>query len=89
MSNFNPLSGAIRFALLAGAASTFVAMPAFAQDAEEEASRMEDRIERALRNQERVEGKIDNLLRVAERIEASQHFENAARAWRREVREEK
>jgi iron complex outermembrane receptor protein len=33
MSNFNQLSGAIRFALLAGAASTFVAMPAFAQEA--------------------------------------------------------
>ncbi len=33
MSNFNQLSGAIRFALLAGAASTFVAVPAFAQEA--------------------------------------------------------
>lgn len=33
MSNFNQLSGAIRFALLAGAASTFAVMPAFAQDA--------------------------------------------------------
>ena len=32
MSNFNQLSGAIRFALLAGAASTFAAVPAFAQD---------------------------------------------------------
>ncbi len=41
MSNFNPLSGAIRFALLAGAASTFVAMPAFAQDAEEEATELD------------------------------------------------
>lgn len=36
MSNFNQLSGAIRFALLAGAASTFAALPAFAQDATEE-----------------------------------------------------
>ena len=33
MSNFNQLSGAIRFALLAGAASTFAAVPAFAQEA--------------------------------------------------------
>jgi len=33
MSNFNQLSGAIRFALIAGVASTFVAMPALAQDA--------------------------------------------------------
>jgi len=35
MSNFNQLSGAIRFALLAGVASTFVALPAVAQDADE------------------------------------------------------
>lgn len=33
MSNTNQLSGAIRFALLAGAASTFAAVPAFAQEA--------------------------------------------------------
>src|SRR5918993_5635827 len=32
MSNLNQLSGAIRFALFAGAASTFAALPAFAQD---------------------------------------------------------
>lgn len=37
MSNFNQLSGAIRFALLAGAASAFVALPAFAQDTTTEA----------------------------------------------------
>src|SRR5687767_3187224 len=33
MSNLNQLSGAIRFALFAGAASTFAALPAFAQEA--------------------------------------------------------
>ncbi len=41
MSNFNQLSGAIRFALLAGAASTFAAVPAFAQDSEEDAATLE------------------------------------------------
>jgi iron complex outermembrane recepter protein len=44
MSNFNQLSGAIRFALLAGAASTFAAVPAFAQEAtttEEEATELD------------------------------------------------
>lgn len=35
MSNFNQLSGAIRFALLAGAASAFVTLPAFAQETTE------------------------------------------------------
>lgn len=34
MSKFNPLSGAIRFALFAGAASTFAIAPAFAQEEE-------------------------------------------------------
>ena len=38
MSKFNQLSGAIRFALLAGAASTFAAVPAFAQETEEDAA---------------------------------------------------
>ncbi len=41
MSNFNQLSGAIRFALLAGAASTFAAVPAFAQDTEESAATLD------------------------------------------------
>lgn len=41
MSNFNQLSGAIRFALLAGAASTFAAVPAFAQDSEEDTATLE------------------------------------------------
>ena len=41
MSNFNQLSGAIRFALLAGAASTFAAVPAFAQDSGEDAATLE------------------------------------------------
>ncbi|MFY2762936.1 TonB-dependent receptor plug domain-containing protein [Arenimonas sp. MALMAid1274] len=36
MSNFNQLSGAIRFALLAGAASAFVTLPAFAQETTED-----------------------------------------------------
>jgi iron complex outermembrane receptor protein len=45
MSNFNQLSGAIRFALLAGAASTFVAVPAFAQDAAEDDATTIDTIE--------------------------------------------
>lgn len=55
----------------------------------EETSRVEDRVERVLRNQERMEDRIDNLHRAVERIEASQHFEQVARAWRREAREEK
>jgi iron complex outermembrane receptor protein len=38
MSNFNQLSGAIRFALLAGAASTFATVPAFAQEQEDDAT---------------------------------------------------
>ena len=41
MSNFNQLSGAIRFALLAGAASTFAAVPAFAQETEESAATLD------------------------------------------------
>jgi iron complex outermembrane receptor protein len=41
MSNFNQLSGAIRFALLAGAASTFAAVPAFAQETEEDAATLD------------------------------------------------
>ena len=41
MSNFNQLSGAIRFALLAGAASTFAAVPAFAQETEEGAATLD------------------------------------------------
>ena len=41
MSNFNQLSGAIRFALLAGAASTFAAVPAFAQESEDDAATLE------------------------------------------------
>ena len=41
MSNLNQLSGAIRFALLAGAASTFAAVPAFAQDTTEEATELD------------------------------------------------
>ena len=41
MSNFNKLSGAIRFALLAGAASTFAAVPAFAQETEESAATLD------------------------------------------------
>ena len=41
MSNFNQLSGAIRFALLAGAASTFAIAPAFAQEQEEEATTLD------------------------------------------------
>ena len=41
MSKFNQLSGAIRFALLAGAASTFAAVPAFAQDTTEEATELD------------------------------------------------
>ncbi|WP_146908608.1 TonB-dependent receptor plug domain-containing protein [Arenimonas daejeonensis] len=41
MSNFNQLSGAIRFALLAGAASTFAAVPAFAQDTTEDAATLD------------------------------------------------
>jgi iron complex outermembrane receptor protein len=47
MSNFNQLSGAIRFALFAGAASTFAAMPALAQDAPADESEVTelDRIE--------------------------------------------
>src|SRR5688572_6374642 len=47
MSNFNQLSGAIRFALFAGAASTFAAMPAFAQDTTTDESEVTelDRIE--------------------------------------------
>lgn len=41
MSKFNPLSGAIRFALFAGAASTFAIAPAFAQEQEEEATTLD------------------------------------------------
>jgi iron complex outermembrane receptor protein len=41
MSNLNQLSGAIRFALLAGAASTFAAVPAFAQETEEGAATLD------------------------------------------------
>ncbi|PZO08681.1 MAG: TonB-dependent receptor [Lysobacteraceae bacterium] len=41
MSNFNQLSGAIRFALLAGAASTFAAVPAFAQETEDSAATLD------------------------------------------------
>ena len=41
MSNFNQLSGAIRFALLAGAASTFAAVPAFAQESEDDAATLD------------------------------------------------
>ena len=41
MSNLNQLSGAIRFALLAGAASTFAAVPAFAQSTETEATELD------------------------------------------------
>ena len=41
MSKFNPLSGAIRFALLAGAASALVTAPAFAQEEEESAATLD------------------------------------------------
>lgn len=41
MSKFNPLSGAIRFALLAGAASTFATAPVFAQAPEERAATLD------------------------------------------------
>ena len=41
MSKYNPLSGAIRFALFAGAASTFAIAPAFAQEQEEEATTLD------------------------------------------------
>ena len=41
MSKFNPLSGAIRFALLAGAASSLVMAPAFAQEQEDDAATLD------------------------------------------------
>lgn len=41
MSKFNPLFGAIRFALLAGAASTLVTAPAFAQEQEDDAATLD------------------------------------------------
>lgn len=41
MSKFNPLSGAIRFALLAGAASALVTAPAFAQEEEDSAATLD------------------------------------------------
>ncbi|MCX7033663.1 MAG: TonB-dependent receptor [Arenimonas sp.] len=45
MSNFNQLSGAIRFALLAGAASAFVTLPAFAQESTESEAATLDTVE--------------------------------------------
>lgn len=55
----------------------------------EETSRVEERVERVLRNQERMEDRIDSLHRSVERVEAAQHFESVARAWRREAKDEK
>ena len=45
MSKFNPLSGAIRFALFAGAASTLAIAPAFAQEESKEEAKTLDAIE--------------------------------------------
>ncbi|MDX5466613.1 MAG: TonB-dependent receptor, partial [Cyclobacteriaceae bacterium] len=72
MSNFNQLSGAIRFALLAGAASTFAAVPAFAQDSDEDAATLEtievtgSRLKRA-----EIEGAVPVIVIDRAQIDAS------------------
>ncbi|MBY4597786.1 TonB-dependent receptor [bacterium BD-1] len=72
MSNFNQLSGAIRFALLAGAASTFAAVPAFAQESEDDAATLEtievtgSRLKRA-----EIEGAVPVIVIDRAQIDAS------------------
>jgi len=72
MSNLNQLSGAIRFALFAGAASTFAAVPAFAQDQEDDAATLEtievtgSRLKRA-----EIEGAVPVIVIDRAQIDAS------------------